>query len=367
MIPFLDLKAQNGAIADELQDAVMRVVRSGSYILGPEVAAFEKEFAAYCGVAHAIGVSNGLDALRLILQAYEIGPGDEVIVPSNTYIATWLAASYVGARPVPVEPVEATYNIDPDRIEAAITPRTKAIIAVDLYGQPVDADAINAIARRHKLRVIEDAAQAQGARYRGKICGSLADAAGFSFYPAKNLGAAGDAGGVTTNDAALADRVRVLRNYGSRVKYHNEMKGANCRLDDLQAAVLRVKLRHLDADNKRRRAIAAEYLRGLAGASSLTLAQVPDWAEPIWHLFVIRHPNRAALQRALETRGIGTLIHYPVAPHLQPAYAELGLQRGALPISERIHDEVLSLPIGPMMSDAHVREVIAATVDACGA
>jgi dTDP-4-amino-4,6-dideoxygalactose transaminase len=367
MIPFLDLKAQNSAIADELQDAVMRVVRSGSYILGPEVAAFEKEFAAYCGVAHAIGVSNGLDALRLILQAYEIGPGDEVIVPSNTYIATWLAASYVGARPVPVEPVEATYNIDPDRIEAAITPRTKAIIAVDLYGQPVDADAINAIARRHKLRVIEDAAQAHGARYRGKICGSLADAAGFSFYPAKNLGAAGDAGGVTTNDAALADRVRVLRNYGSRVKYHNEAKGSNCRLDDLQAAVLRVKLRHLDDDNKRRRAIAAEYLRGLAGASSLALAQVPDWAEPIWHLFVIRHPNRAALQRALETRGIGTLIHYPVAPHLQPAYAELGLQRGALPISERIHDEVLSLPIGPMMSDAHVREVIAATVDACGA
>ena len=280
-------------------------------------------------------------------------------MPSNTYIATWLAASYAGATPVPVEPDDRTYNLDPSRIEAAITPRTKAIMVVHLYGQPADMDAINAIAKKHNLTVIEDAAQAHGARYKGMPVGTLGDAAGFSFYPGKNLGAIGDGGAVTTNDAELAQRVRVLGNYGSQVKYHNEVKGYNSRLDELQAAFLREKLNTLDAWNGRRQAIATQYLSQLDG-TALVLPFVPEWASPVWHLFVVRSQQRDTLQAQLQQRGIGTMIHYPVPPHLQPAYTDLGYAQGAFPIAEAIHREVLSLPMGPHLSVTESAQVIAA-------
>ena len=358
-IPFLDLQAINQRQADDLKAAFARVLESGWYILGKEVQQFEADFAGYCGSQHAIGVSNGLDALHLILRGYGIGAGDEVIVPSNTYIATWLAVTYAGATPVPVEPVEATYNLDPARIEAAITPRTRAIMAVHLYGQPADMDPILAIAAKHGLKVIEDAAQAHGAYYKGRRVGTLGDAAGFSFYPGKNLGALGDAGAVTTNDPVLAEQVRVLLNYGSRTKYVNEVQGYNCRLDELQAALLGAKLSLLDADNARRRAIAARYLAGLQGLP-LQLPSVPAGMEPVWHLFVVRHAQRNQLQARLQATGVGTVIHYPTPPHLQPAYAELAIARGQLPIAERIHEEVLSLPMGPHLSDDDVDAVIAA-------
>ena len=348
-VPFLDLKSSYQELKLELDAAYRRVMTSGWYILGEEVEAFEQEFAAYVGVQHCIGVGNGLEALHLILRAYGIGPGDEVIVPANTYIATWLAVSYAGATPVPVEPVERTYNIDPTLIEAAITSRTRAIIAVHLYGQTADMAPINEIARRYGLKVIEDAAQAHGARYKGRRAGSLGDAAGWSFYPGKNLGAFGDAGAVTTDDGDLARRVRSLRNYGSHVKYYNEVKGFNSRLDPLQAAFLRVKLAHLDAWNQRRTVIAVRYLEALADLP-LTLPHVPAWAEPVWHLFVVRHPERDRLQRHLADQGIGTLIHYPVSPHLQNAYADMGLPEGTFPVTEAIHREVLSLPMGPHLS-----------------
>lgn len=359
MINFLDIKAINLKYEAELKTAFARVLDSGWYILGEEVKAFEREFATYCGATHAVGVSNGLDALHLILRAYGIGLGDEVIVPANTYIATWLAVTYAGATPVPVEPSEDTFNIDPRCIAAAITPRTRAILAVHLYGQPADMDPILALAEQHDLKVIEDAAQAHGACYKGRRVGTLGHAAGFSFYPGKNLGALGDAGAVTTNDTELADKVRVLANYGSRVKYHNEVSGFNCRLDELQAAFLRVKLQYLDQETERRRKVAARYLAGLQECD-LVLPQVPAQIEPVWHLFVVRTIQRTALQQAFVEQGIGTMIHYPVAPHLQPAYAELGLERGAFPLSERLHDQVLSLPMGPTLSDAEVEQVIAA-------
>jgi dTDP-4-amino-4,6-dideoxygalactose transaminase len=356
-IPFLDLKAPHQELRNELREAFDRVLDSGWYILGNEVKQFENEFAAYCEAKHCIGVGNGLDALHLILRAYEIGAGDEVIVPSNTYIATWLAVSYAGAKPVPVEPVEVTYNIDPALIEAAITPRTKAIIAVHLYGQPADMDPINAIAQKHGLKVIEDAAQAHGARYKGRRVGTLGDAAGFSFYPGKNLGAIGDGGAVTTNDAELAESVRVLSNYGSKVKYHNEVKGLNSRLDELQAAFLRVKMVKLDEWNLRRKALAKIYLEGFKD-SGLVLPHVPDWADPVWHLFVIRSANREKLQLALQGKGIGSMVHYPIPPHLQGAYAELGLFEGSFPIAEQIHKEVVSLPIGPHLVVASLSKII---------
>lgn len=357
-IPFLDLRAPHEELRVALRDAFERVLDSGWYILGNEVKQFEQEFAEYCEADHCVGVGNGLEALHLILRAYEIGAGDEVIVPSNTYIATWLAVSYAGATPIPVEPDERTYNIDPTLIEAAITPRTKAIIAVHLYGQPADMDAINAIAKKHNLKVIEDAAQAHGARYKGKRVGALGDAAGFSFYPGKNLGAIGDGGAVTTNDLDLADKVRVLCNYGSSVKYHNEVKGFNSRLDELQAAFLREKLKKLDEWNGRRKVISAEYLSALRD-SNVILPHVPEWAEPVWHLFVIRNQQRDQLQKRLSEAGIGTMIHYPIPPHLQGAYAELGFGVGDFPIAERIHHEVLSLPIGPQLDDTGVAAVIA--------
>ena len=363
MIPFLDLKSINLAQRAELVAAFERVLDSGWYIMGEELKAFEAEYADSCGAQHCVGVANGLDALVLALRALDIGPGDEVIVPSNTYIATWLAPSHVGATPVPVEPAAGTFNIDPARIEAAITPRTKAIMPVHLYGQPADLDPILAIARRHGLKVIEDGAQSHGARYAGRRLGAHGDAVAWSFYPGKNLGALGDGGAVTTNDAAVADRLRTLRNYGSKVKYHNEIIGANSRLDELQAALLRPKLRTLDAFNSHRATLAQRYLEGLRG-TSLGLPEVPAFADPVWHLFVVRHPRRDALAAALAKDGIGSVIHYPVAPHLQPAYAHLGIQAGALPISEQLHAQVLSLPIGPTQTLAQTDEVIARVRDA---
>jgi dTDP-4-amino-4,6-dideoxygalactose transaminase len=348
-IPFLDVGAAYIELKPEIDAAIARVLDSGWYVLGPEVEAFEDEYAAYCEVDHAIGVANGLDALHLALLAMGVGPGDEVIVPSNTYIATWLAVSQCGAKPVPVEPAEATYNIDPARIEAAITPATRVILPVHLYGQPADLDPILAIARKHHLRVLEDAAQAHGARYKERRIGSHGDAVAWSFYPGKNLGALGDGGAVTTLDSKLADRIRVLRNYGSRVKYVNEVKGFNSRLDPIQAAVLRVKLRVLDEWNARRQVIAQRYLEGLAG-SGLVLPHVPDWAEPVWHLFVVRHPERDALVKRLAAAGVGSLIHYPIPPHLQQAYGELGLGVGTFPIAEKFSKEVMSLPMGPQQA-----------------
>jgi dTDP-4-amino-4,6-dideoxygalactose transaminase len=359
-IPFLDLKSVNLRQAEELQAAFRRVLDSGWYILGGETAAFEASFAAYSGAAHGIGVANGLDAIFLALKGYGIGPGDEVIVPSNTFIATWLAVSHCGATPVPVEPVEATYNLDPSLIEAAITPRTRAIIAVHLYGQPADMEGINAVARKHGLKVIEDAAQAHGARCHGGVTGQLGDAAAFSFYPGKNLGALGDGGAVTTNDATLAETIRTYRNYGSKVKYYNEVEGYNSRLDELQAALLSVKLKTLDADNAHRRAIAAVYQRELAGIPGLVLPVVPAWAEPVWHLYVVRHARRDQLAKALAAQGMGTIVHYPVPPHLQPAYAHMGYQEGDFPIAEAIHREVLSLPMGPTLTQAEAVQVAAA-------
>jgi dTDP-4-amino-4,6-dideoxygalactose transaminase len=359
-VPFLDLQAAYAELAGELDEAARRVLASGHYILGPEVEAFETEFATLCGAAHCVGVADGLDALHLILRAMDVGPGDEVIVPSNTYVATWLAVSFAGATPVPAEPDERTNNLDPAAFAAAITPRTKAVIPVHLYGQPADMDPINETAARHGIRVIEDAAQAHGARYRGRPAGSLGHAAGFSFYPGKNLGAMGDGGAVVTNDAALADRLRVLRNYGSRVKYYNEVKGFNSRLDAVQAAMLRVKLRSLEEWNERRREAARRYLRALEGVPGLALPFVPDYADPVWHLFVVRHQERDALQQHLAAAGVGTIIHYPVPPHLQEAYRELGLGPGRLPVAEAMAREILSLPMGPHLSADAQEQVISA-------
>ena len=349
-IPFLDLKSHYLELQDEFDRAYHRVMDSGWYILGGEVEAFEGEFAAYAGAEHCIGVGNGLEALQLIMIGYGIGAGDEVIVPANTYIASWLSISYTGATPVPVEPEAATYNLDPALVEKAITPRTRAIMPVHLYGQSVEMDLLWRLAERHGLKIIEDAAQAHGGRYRERMAGNLGDAAGFSFYPTKNLGAFGDAGAVLTNDAELADRVRVLRNYGSRQKYYSEVKGHNSRLDPLQAAMLRVKLRHLEAWNQRRREIADLYLESLHALPGLGLPQVRPGVLPVWHLFVITHPQRERLQAFLKERGVGTLVHYPVPPHLSPAYQEMGYRAGAFPITESMADTVVSLPMSPHLS-----------------
>ena len=356
-VPFLAFAPIYEELREELDAAFTRVMRSGWFVLGPEVESFERAFAAYCGARHCVGVGNGLEALELVLRAWDIGPGDEVIVPSNTYIATWLAASRVGARPVPVEPDPATFNMDPALVDRAITPRTRAIVPVHLYGQCADMAPIMALAKARGLRVLEDAAQAAGARYRGERAGSLADAAACSFYPGKNLGAFGDAGAVVTNDDAVAARVRSLRNYGSKAKYHNEEKGTNSRLDELQAALLVPRLRVLDRWNDRRDRIARHYLEGLA-QSGLVLPRVADGCTHTWHQFVVRSNDREGLQAGLARRGVGTLIHYPVPPHLQPAYAELGVGAGSFPVSEAIHREVLSLPMGPHLSDDEAGYVI---------
>jgi len=349
-VPFLDLHAAYRELQAEIDSAVQRVVSSGWFVLGREVEGFESEFASYCGVRHCIGISNGLDALELALRGYGIGAGDEVIVPANTFIATWLAVSRTGAVPVPVEPEESTHTIAAGRVERAITPRTRAVMPVHLYGQPADMQPIITLARRHDLKVIEDAAQAQGARYRTRRAGGLGDAAAFSFYPGKNLGAMGDAGALVTDDDELAERVRRLRNYGSVVKYQHEVQGFNARLDELQAAVLRVKLPRLDDWNHRRRTLAARYLEGLARVPSLGLPHVPEGVEPVWHLFVVRHPRRDELQRHLSRAGVETLIHYPVPPHRSKAYADLDFGPGAFPLAERIAATVLSLPMGPHLT-----------------
>lgn len=358
-VPFLDLGAAYQELQSEIESAVLASMRTGWYILGPEVEAFEADFAAYCEAAHCVGVANGLDALHLALRAMDVGPGDEVIVPSNTYIATWLAVSQCGATPVPVEPVDTTYNIDPSLIEAAITPRTRVILPVHLYGQPADLDPILAIAKKHGLKVLEDAAQAHGARYRGKRIGGHGDAVAWSFYPGKNLGALGDGGAVTTNDPAIAERIRVLRNYGSRVKYVNEEQGYNSRLDPIQAAALRVKLKYLDEWNARRAEVASRYNAALDN-TGLVLPAAPEWANPVWHLYVVRSPRRESLQDHLAEQGIGSLIHYPIPPHLQQAYAEFGFKLGDFPVAEAIADQVLSLPMGPQLALHDAGSVIAA-------
>ncbi|MGW0518423.1 DegT/DnrJ/EryC1/StrS family aminotransferase [Crossiella sp. NPDC003009] len=357
-VPFLDLKAPHEELRAGLDAAYRRVLDSGWFLLGPELAAFEAEFAAYCEAEHCVAVGSGCDALELVLRALDIGPGDEVIVPSATFIASWLAVSAVGATPVPVEPDEQTQLIDPKQVEAAITARTKAIMPVHLYGQPADLDALGEIAAAHGLHVVEDAAQAHGARYKGRRVGAGSLAAGFSFYPGKNLGALGDGGAVVTSSAELADKLRLLRNYGSRVKYQHEIQATNSRLDELQAAMLRVKLPALDRWNARRQQIAERYLRELAGIDGLALPAVAEWAEPVWHLFVVRCRHRAAVQERLTAAGIGTLIHYPVPVHRSPAYASGAW--GELPVADRLAEQVLSLPIGPHLPDEQVDAVITA-------
>ena len=356
-VPFLDLLSPYQELKAELDAAYHRVMESGWYILGAEVDAFENEFAEYCGVKHCIGVGNGLDALHLILRALNIGAGDEVIVPANTYIATWLAVSYAGAKPVPVEPDEKTYNIDHNRIEAAITHNTKAIMPVHLYGQPANMDPINNIATKYNLKVIEDAAQAHGAKYKGKRTGGLGDAAGFSFYPGKNLGAFGDGGAVVTNDSYIADRVRTIRNYGSRVKYYNEVKGFNSRLDELQAAFLRVKLKKLDEWNRRRNIVAADYQKGLQGVSGIVIPHIAQHCETAWHIFVIQSDNRDALQQYLRNEEINTLIHYPIPPYRSKAYVK-DQKWPKFPITDRITKQILSLPISPNMNQNDQGQVV---------
>jgi dTDP-4-amino-4,6-dideoxygalactose transaminase len=353
-VPILDLKPACEELRADLDAAYRRVMDSGWLLLGRELEAFEAEYAAGVGASHCIGVANGLEAMQLVLMALGVGPGDEVIVPSQGYIATWLAVTHTGARPVPCEPDPRTYNLDPERISSCLSPRTRVILPIHLYGQTADLERINAIAARHGIFVLEDAAQSHGARCRGKAAGALGHAAGVSFYPSKNLGALADAGAITTSDSALADKLRHLRNYGSKVRYQNEYQGMNSRLSELQAAFLRAKLPHLDAWNARRVNLAERYLRQLAGVGDLILPSVPEWAAPVWHLFVIRTSRRDQLQRHLADQEIGTQIHYPVPPHLSKAYAGAGWKRGDFPLAERMADEVLSLPIGPHVTAEQV-------------
>ncbi|MCD0278173.1 aminotransferase class V-fold PLP-dependent enzyme [Xanthomonas melonis] len=360
-VPFLDLRSVNARYADELKAAAARVIDAGWYVLGQELVAFEMEFARYCGAAHAVGVGNGLDALSLILRGYrELGvlrEGDEIIVPANTFIATYLAISQNQLVLVPVEPDPATFNMDPNSVERAIGPRTRAIMAVHLYGQLADMASLRTLAHRYGLLLIEDAAQAHGAAAHGVRAGAFGDAAAFSFFPTKNLGALGDGGAVLTSDVRLAERIRALRNYGSEVKYHHQCQGVNSRLDELQAAMLRVKLRHLDEEVALRRAVAQRYLREI-DHPMIALPSVVSDEQHVWHLFVVRSPRRDALQAHLLQHGVQTQIHYPVPAHRQPAYATLG--DAHLPISERLHEEVLSLPMGPTLDAASVGRVIAA-------
>lgn len=354
-VPFLDLARLHSALREPLDAAYRRVIESGWFIMGKELDAFEAEFAAYCGVSDCIGVGNGLDALHLLLRAYGIGPGDEVIVPSNTFIATWLAVSQCGATPVPVEPDPTTYNIDPTRIRAAITSRTKAIIPVHLYGQPADMDPINDIAGDHGLIVIEDAAQAQGAMYKGRLVGSLGHAAATSFYPGKNLGALGDGGAILTSDGTIAAKVRQLRNYGSTVKYQHDTQGYNTRLDELQAAFLRAKLKELTSWNDMRRTVATTYT-SLLSNSGLGLPEVMPGSDAVWHLYVVRSTRRDALKGFLEENGIATVIHYPIPPHRQKCYEEY--LSYDLPIADLLAGELLSLPLSPLSRDDEIQYVV---------
>ncbi len=358
MIPYLDLKSINLAHQDELRTAFDTVLNSGWYIMGKQLEQFEQNYAKYNQTSYSIGVANGLDALILSLKALNIHEGDEVIVPSNTYIATWLAVSYVGAIPVPVEPHWSTCNVNPSLIESKITSRTKAIIPVNLYGQVAEMDKIMAIANHYKLSVVEDNAQAQGALCNGKLAGSFGHLNATSFYPGKNLGALGDAGAITSNDEALIKQIKVLRNYGSQVKYYNEVKGVNSRLDELQAAFLNVKLKYLPSDTEERQRLAAIYDEQLAGIEGLTLPQNADYCTSVYHIYQIRTPQRDAIQKYLTEQGIGTVIHYPVPPHLQNAYSELNYQKGDFPIAEKIANETLSIPLYQGMTEAQQMQVI---------
>ncbi len=345
-MPFVDLAAQQRSLAEELEPWLRGMCERTDWILGEEVEAFETDFAAYCEAGHAVGTDSGLSALELILRAAGIGPGDEVITAANTFIATALAISHTGATPVLADVEPDSGNLDPSELEAAITPRTAAVVPVHLYGRPADMDAITRIARRHGLLVVEDACQAHGARRRGRRVGSLGDAAAFSFYPAKNLGAFGDGGAVVTNRPEIADAVRTLRDYGQRRKYEHVVKGFNHRLDTVQAGVLRVKLRHLDSWNTWRRERAAAYME-LLDRDAVSVPAPPGPDEPVWHLYVIRVSARDEVRDELGRRGIQTGIHYPVPIHLQPAYRELGYGAGSFPEAERQAAEVLSLPMYP--------------------
>jgi dTDP-4-amino-4,6-dideoxygalactose transaminase len=357
-IKFQDFAPAYEELKIELDQAYARFMRSGWYVLGPEVNAFETEYATYCDAEHCVGVGHGLDALHLALRACGVGAGDEVIVPSNTYIATWLAVTQAGAVPVPVEPHPGTFNINPQKVEEAIGTKTRVIMPVNLYGQAADYDHLLELARDRGLKVVVDNAQAHGARYKGRRVGGLADIECHSFYPTKNLGAFGEGGAVTTNQGELAERVRVLRNYGSRVRYHNEVAGYNSRLDELQAAFLRVKLARLDEWNRRRTAVASSYLDGLRDIPGLVLPRIETWNESVWHLFVIQHPDRDRLRSYLEDQGIQTLIHYPIPPHRSGAYADGGWRERPLPIAERLAATILSLPIHPHLGDEAVRSII---------
>ncbi len=359
-VPILDLQPAYDELRAELDAAYHRVMESGWVLLGKELEAFETEYARSVGVPHCVGVANGLEALQLVLMALDVGAGDEVIVPSHGYIATYLAVTHAGARPVPCEPDPRTYNLDPQRLAALITPRTKVILPIHLYGQCADMDAINALAAKHGLFVLEDAAQSHGATAFGRQAGALGRAAGVSFYPSKNLGALADAGAITTHDAALADKLRHLRNYGSKVRYVNEYLGLNSRLSELQAAFLRAKLPHLASWNARRGRLATRYFDALRGVGDIVLPCVPDWAQPVWHLFVIRTKLRDALQAFLAARDIGTQVHYPTPPHLSNAYRDAGWKRGDFPLAEQLAHEVLSLPIGPHHTPEQIDFVCAA-------
>lgn len=356
-VPFNFFEPMHREIQSDILKEIESVVQSNWFISGEQKRLFEEEYARYCGVNHCVGVGNGLDALYLLLRAYGIGSGDEVIIPSNTYIATALAVTYSGATPVFVEPRIDTYLIDPARIREKITARTKAIMPVHLYGQAAGMDEINAIAKEYGLVVIEDAAQAHGACYKGQRTGSLGDAAGFSFYPGKNLGAMGDAGAVVTNDKAIADKVRALSNYGSDKKYSHIYQGHNSRLDEMQAAVLRVKLKHLDRWNRERQTVAQRYLSGIRNAKVL-LPVTGDDRDHVWHIFPVRTEERDRLQAFLNDHGIDTLIHYPIPMHLQDAYQKLNIKKGALPLAELISETELSLPMFYGISDEQVQHVI---------
>lgn len=358
-VPFADFGPMHKLIEKEVIEKITEVYHKNQFIQGEECSEFEKEFAQYCGADYCIGCGNGLDALRLILMAYGIGEGDEVIVPSNTFIATVLAVSHVGATPIFVEPVVEYYNIDVDRIEEKITSRTKAIIAVHLYGQPADMDSINEIAGRYGLKVIEDAAQAHGAVYKGNKTGNLADAAAFSMYPGKNLGALGDGGAVVTNDAELAEKIRYLGNYGSDYKYHHIYQGMNSRLDEFQAAILRIKLRHLDEWNRNRREIAGRYLKEINN-SCIKLPHIKENMEPVFHIFAIRSDYRESLERYLSEMGIGVNKHYPIPIHRQLAYRDMNIEEGELPVAEEISRTELSIPMYYGMTGQEINYVISA-------
>ena len=357
MIPFLSLKQVNAVYEAELYEAFKEVMDSGWYIMGNKLKQFEQEYATFNQTKYAIGVGNGLDALALSLKALDIGEGDEVIVPSNTYIASWLAVSYEHATPIMVEPRLETYNINPDLIEEKITPRTKAIMPVKLYGQAAELDKIEKIAQKYNLLVVEDNAQSQGSMCAGRLAGSYGDINGTSFYPGKNLGALGDAGAITTNDEALANKVISLRNYGSMKKYYNDEKGYNSRLDEMQAAFLSVKLKYLIQDNAARNQVAAWYTELLRGVGDIVLPVVAQNCTSVYHVYMIRTHQRDALQEHLHKNGIGTVIHYPIPPHLQKAYQDLNYQKGAFPLAEVIAETCISLPMSPILTRSEVEQL----------